>query len=432
MKIIFLANGNKKFYLIIFTLIIFLVFFTSFFKITANDGSRVATMESLVEKKTWQIENSLYGQETVDKLIYRGHLYSTKPPVLTLMGTGIYFVLHEFFYLDFYSDNPFFNAYYWITLILIGGAYILLLIYFYSSLRWFKLDENNRLLLTAALAFCTLYLPYSVTLNNHTIAGSFIFVSFYYYLKNKFKEGNVHFNLLLSGVFAGWASVIDIPSGTMFLAVIFLLHALSLRHKKVVVYILFAVPFIVLQFIFNYIVFESFFIHYLNSNNFQNIDYWINPKGIDALNHPWPLYLFNMLFGTHGLFLYTPLLFFSFYAMGKVIKRKSEFIIESIAVLFSFLVITLFYLYVGNNYGGTAYGFRYYIPITPLFIFFTAHLFTEAPKYKMVFLMVAAISFLFSAIGLTGIFFTPELYSINTGKSIFFPLLANYYMLLYK
>ena len=46
-----------------------------------NDGSRLATVESLVERHTWAIDDSPFLAGTQDKLLIGGHYYSDKSPV---------------------------------------------------------------------------------------------------------------------------------------------------------------------------------------------------------------------------------------------------------------------------------------------------------------------------------------------------------------
>lgn len=426
-------NIDKNFLILLILVTLILIIFTSSGnKNSANDGSRVATIESLVKRHTWDINNSIYGQKTIDKVIYNNHFYSDKPFALSLLGAGVYYILHYFVGLDFYSTGKA-NAYYWVTLIIMGGSQLLLTWYFYLSLKWLKIKRSSRLFVTSILVFGTLYLPYSTVLNNHTIAGTFLFISFYYYLKNKFKEGKQNTNLFLSGLFVSLAGVIDLFTSLPFLFIFFLLHWLINKKKGIILYIFGTLPFLLLQLFLNYKIFHTFFSIYLDLY-FKNprivlTSYWLNPSGIDSLNHSKFLYLFNILFGIHGLLLYTPVLILSFIVLYKIIKSKNhQFFYEAISISFSFLIITLFYLLITNNYGGASYGFRYYIALTPLLVFFLAFYFQQNQlKYYQINLLflLFLLSVLFSALGLKNIWVNTGIYIIEINKTIYFPLLQN-------
>lgn len=55
-----------------------------------NDASRMDTIQSIVERKSFIIDNSIF--ETGDRFLLNGHFYSDKPPILALSGSLIYFV----------------------------------------------------------------------------------------------------------------------------------------------------------------------------------------------------------------------------------------------------------------------------------------------------------------------------------------------------
>jgi len=418
---------------VFFVLLIILVVFTRVYPHNANDQSRIATIESLVINNTWNIDDSHFGNLTVDKVKYENKLYSSKPFTLSLMGAGVFYCLHNYFNLDFYTPNIK-NAYYWLTLFIIGGTFFLLLWYFYLATRWFKLEVKHRLFLTSILAFGTLYLPYSTTFNNHTVAGTFIFVSFFYYLKNKFKEGVELVNLFLSGFFVAWALVIDIPVGSIFLLVFLILNWFIIKEKvKIIFYVLGTLPFIALQTILNYIIFKSFFHVYVDSRTIEVINYWFNPVGIDALHQNKIVYLFNMFFGTHGIFLYMPILLLVFYAIYKIIKEKNvQLHREAILILIAFFGLTFFYLFTSANFGGLSYGFRYYIAIFPMLIYLLVYLFPpldKAFKFKKIIFILFLVSVLFSGLGLLEVYNCRPFIMIGEGEWAFFPLLYNFSLL---
>ena len=78
-----------------------------------NDGSRLASVEALVDQHTWAIDDSIFvkvppqdelnpyslelpsASGTMDKMLIGGHFYSDKPPVLTLYLAGIYWIAQK-------------------------------------------------------------------------------------------------------------------------------------------------------------------------------------------------------------------------------------------------------------------------------------------------------------------------------------------------
>src|SRR3984957_12146878 len=63
--------------------------------LSANDRSRWCTVWSLVERGTYQIDeiDAVPGWSTIDKVRQGGHYYSSKPPVLSTIVAGVYWVV---------------------------------------------------------------------------------------------------------------------------------------------------------------------------------------------------------------------------------------------------------------------------------------------------------------------------------------------------
>src|SRR5205085_626727 len=55
-----------------------------------NDGSRLATVECLVDYHTLAIDRSVFQPGTADKLLVAGHFYSDKSPVPAVLLAGVY------------------------------------------------------------------------------------------------------------------------------------------------------------------------------------------------------------------------------------------------------------------------------------------------------------------------------------------------------
>lgn len=362
-----------------FLLFIFLILFTEPYLNTFNIVSRYLTIESVVEDHDFIIDDK---SEATDDIIYRdGHWYSSKPPVLSILVSPVYYIAHNFFAQDFPSFDKFhdkqyyyslYPTVYFTSLIFMGGSFFLLLFYFYKTLQLLSVDKKYHLIWLLGLGAGTLFLSYSTNLNNHTIAGSLLFISFYYLLLLKKDSANIaklNQRLALSGLLASLAAVIDLPVGLTFYGLFFLYFFFKFGYKKIIYYIGPSLVIFAIHLYFNYQIFAG-----LLPGQFYK-EYWIGPDGLPTLplalpRHSWYMYIFNSLLGTHGLLSYTPLLAFSFWGMYRAIKSKSDFFWEALLVLFGFVVIVCFYTILARDYGGTAYGFRWLIAITPLIYFF--------------------------------------------------------------
>jgi hypothetical protein len=420
---------NKKNILIFLFFSFLVLFFTRNTVSNINPGSRFITMESIVERNTLAInEKQNY---TCDKIQRDGNFYSSKPPILSTAGSGIYYILHNFFNLSLpnsgiknYLEEE--NlAVYIITLILVGIPYLLLLIFFYKSLGFFQIKKENKILLLIGLGLGTLYLPYLTTLNNHVPAGSLLFISFYYLLKTKFNKNKVTNKkyIALSGFFASLAAVVDLPTGSIFLFLFFVYFLINEKKKYIFYYLAAGAP-IILTHLFLQIQITG---DILPAQLHQEL--WAK-SSIKTERDSILLYTFNIFLGARGYLLYTPLLIISFYSIFKIIKnKKNNFRQEAIMTVVAFIVITLFYILRARDYAGFSYGFRWFIAITPIVYFFTIFIFTEESFKKMrkYILMAVASSVVISFIGMYNPWAIPRLKITSENKEfiIHSPLVSN-------
>lgn len=372
-----------------------------------NPASRFLTMESLVEKGTFKITEKY--NYTCDKMFRDEDYYSSKPPVLSTMGAGIYYILHNFFNLNL-PDKPYFYAenlsVYLITLILVGGTYLLLLFYFYKILVLLKIRKEYQTLLLLGLGLGTLYLSYLPTLNNHTIAGSFLFIGFYYLLKLRLGEAKDYKkNIILCGFFTSLSAVIDLPTGLTFLALFYIYIFFIISKRQTVYYILAGVPIIIFHLFLNLQITGDFLPVQFHPEfgDYKNL-IW-NLLGSSGIPHQQNslIYAFNIFFGARGLLFYSPILIFAFYSIYKILKdKKNKFWKETILILSGFIIISLFYIIKIKDYAGCSYGFRWFIAITPIIYFFIIFLFTkkQSSKFKNIFTIVLIISIFISMVGL--------------------------------
>lgn len=410
-------NQHRLLLIFIFTILVVLSF-TDIRITNCNSASRFLTIESLAERGSFTIDEK--NNLTNDKVFIDGHYYSSKPPVLSVMGAGVYFILHQLFNLHFPDDIAFTRnsdlsvthspsvVIYLVTIILAGFSYLLLLYHFYLSLRFFKIEQKYKSLLILGLAFGTLYLPYATSLNNHVVVGAFLFMSFYHLLKIKIEKlgyKRLRTSVVYSGLFCSLAAVADLPTGMIFLGLFFVYYLFTIKPKKLLIfYILAAVPLLALHFYLNLLIIGDFLPAQLHP------EYWeVDPIGLPQLSGQEVkpsivYYLFHIFIGKRGLLLYTPILAFSFYSIFRIVRRKDHsFNKEAVLVLAGFVLITLFYCLLIRGYAGRTFGFRWFIAVTPLLYFFTIFLFTQKPRFQFFidfFLVCMVISILFALVGL--------------------------------
>jgi hypothetical protein len=387
-------NKYKRHIVLAFFLFaLFLILFTEPYFNTTNVTSRYLTIEAIVEDRDFIIDAKY--KATDDKIYREGHYYSSKPPLLSIAASSVYYVAHNFFGQDFPEFNNeetklkyYYSLYpivYITSLIFVGGTFLLMLFYFYKTLILFEVIKKYYLPLFLGLGLASLYFSYSVTLNNHTIAGSLLFIAFYYLLlikQNKYNYPKLNRHLAITGLLTSLTAVIDLPTGLTFCALFGLYFLIKLGFKKIFYYLW---PFLLifsLHLYFNYQIFGGLLPVQLYK------EYWIGPDGLPTLatyspRHSWYMYLFNILLGTHGFFSYTPLLILSFWGIYKTIKTKSDFLWEALMILFGFVIIICFYTILARDYGGSAYGFRWFITITPLIYFFIILLYRKSVRYTL-------------------------------------------------
>src|SRR5262245_40089886 len=151
-----------------------------------NDGSRLAMVESLADRDTFQIDDSIYVHPEVaaeppyaagdvllvragtkDKLYIDGHFYSDKSPVPGLLMAGAY-KLMRWCGLPAASERPDWFALA-MTWLFAGLPYVLAVWCVGRIMRHLAVPEPWNIVLTGVLALGSLALPYAEHVNNHIL-----------------------------------------------------------------------------------------------------------------------------------------------------------------------------------------------------------------------------------------------------------------------
>ncbi len=335
----------------------------------ANDISRWCTVWSLLERGTYVIDDCPWQLETQDKVLREPkgtsgqspakHFYSSKPALLPTLIAGILYparwatgvpldrvVPQE--RLPRWTQKPDPNSpngvkgvletptdpakwpayiFYFKPIILLLNIlpYAIFLVLFARLLDRLALGDWTWFFCLIAAAFGTYLLPFTQTLNNHTIAAWSVFFAVYSFLRI-WDEGMLNgWRFAATGFFAAFAAANDLPA----LALLPLLFGLLvLRHpRETLIYFVPAALIPIVAFLAaQYAVFGEVKLAY---ESFGSDEYlyegslWKTPLDLDAFNdHPEPyaVYFFHMTLGHHGILSLTPIFLFSAWGAARLIR----------------------------------------------------------------------------------------------------------------
>jgi len=338
----------------------------------ANPKSRYATIDSLVHRGTFIIDESRY-VKTSDRVKLNGHFLSPKPPVLPTLSAGCYWVFTRVTNKTFASDE---KAVLLFLDIIVGFLpHILLLFFFYRFLLVWIERESALVLSFVAVAFNYIGLGYATGMNNHTPAAAALFISFFHaYLLHSGRSDSRH-RWFLSGLLAGLAATLELWAAVYCVAITLYLAGRDWR-RTVSIFIPSSLPFLALHFFLSYISTGSLEPIYLRPElYFYPGSYWFDKIGIDAAREPKPIYFFHMILGHHGLLAMTPVLFLACWSLCCSLSKGAARRAEAALIGISSLITALLLGFRTNNYGGLCAGFRWLIIIMPpLFLFVAAWL----------------------------------------------------------
>ncbi len=338
-----------------------------------NDISRVATIEALVEHSTWTIDNSPWVDLTKDKISINGKFYSDKMPLLSFLGAGLYAIIHYGFGMTLALDCSLIGssrAYYWLTFALVGVPVVLMLWLFFDFARRQNAPLWVAVTGTIVLGIGTMIFPYSLVFNNNMPSACLVFAAFYVLVTRV--ENNRRW-LVLAGLLASLAISFDLLSGIMAMGLACI--ALARYRTKFIFFVLGALIPLGLTAWLDYQIAGTIIPPYMITGGYVYPGSALNQTvaGIVASGDQ-VAYAFRMFLGSNGLFAYNPLLCFAL--TGGIIvtlNRKHPLWIEGASTLFGFVLLSLYLVTNTDNYGGLAYGERWFIVSIPTlfaFIFF--------------------------------------------------------------
>jgi len=344
-----------------------------------NATSRLATAYALVHDGTFYIDRppaeapNPFEINTVDKVYVYDRVLSSKPPILPLIMTAQYWVLHHVGGMSLERKEDIKPIAQILTATLFVSSYVVTLLFFSALLRLFGVAPTVHLYFLAALAFGSQLAGYSAQINNHVPGAAALLAAIYFclrILKSSDTPRPLHF--LLFGISGALTHTFELPM-TIFIA--FCGIALLLRFPKQTLLFggLGMAPILVLHFGVLWATTGLPLPVQLRKDLYLfEGSRWRTPVGVEALHEPKLLYLFHMTLGRHGVFTLFPVLLLGLWSLLRALVLPVASRGFTLAGGAGLLVLTAYYVQSTNNYGGMAYGFRWYIAAMPLLLVIAA------------------------------------------------------------
>jgi len=359
-----------------------------------NDGSRLATVEALVDHHTLAIDRSIFVDVptegpspypdsipvlklgTQDKLFIDGHWYSDKSPLPALFLALVYWTLQSLTGLVAAQDPGTFC--FWMTLANSGLAYVLAVACVDRMAAILELDARQRWLLVGSFALGSIALIYTQHVNNHILfLGLAALVTLQ--LVQLAKDGIASWpRMLLLGAAAGLAYSADLGVGPPL--IVTLLGVIVWRTgsgMSVAKFLLGAGPWLILHHAVNYAVGGAL----KPANAVPEYLAWPgSPFSAETmtgqLNHPSVFHFFayaaQMLVGKQGFLFHNLATLLVLPAAFRLWRTRNDAVAYRPEVVWALAWCALgwlAYAATSNNYSGGCLSIRWFVPLlAPLYL----------------------------------------------------------------
>ncbi|RPI83060.1 MAG: hypothetical protein EHM42_08805, partial [Planctomycetaceae bacterium] len=196
---------------------------------SANDRSRWSTVWSMAERGTYQIDEIIRkpGWDTIDKVYLGEHFYSSKPPFVAVVATGIYRAVKQAYGYDLSTQTH--EAVRTVLLILNALPWIIALFVLSAIVERYGQSDFARIFAIATAALGTFLTPFLITLNNHSPAA----VAFVFSLAPLLRIGEgsrAWWRFALAGFFAATCACCELPAALWGLIALGLAARASVRQ----------------------------------------------------------------------------------------------------------------------------------------------------------------------------------------------------------
>jgi len=384
-----------------------------------NDGSRLATVESLVDRHSFAIDDSVFVQVprpgdpataapyphddplllqygTSDKLFINGHFYSDKSPVPAVLMAGVYQGLQWIAGVTARRQPAQFC--YWLTLASSGLAYVLATWCIFQLGEPLRLSMPLRVLLTASFGGATVALPYVRQVNSHIVllaVTSALLLCLARLAEDTRRQRRPAWPRALAvGALAGLGYTMDLGIGPALLASTLALVAYRCRSVSAVgVAALAAAPWVMAHHALNYAIGGTL----QPANTVPEYFAWpgspFNPSNLTGTwKHTLPdllIYASGLLVGRRGFLSHNLPLILALVALTRLPWRR---LAESPEILFAGVVCVmtwLVYAMTSNNYSGVCASIRWFVPLLAPGYFVLAVFLREQPDYRRDFVLLS-------------------------------------------
>ena len=334
------------------------------------EASRLALVEAIADQGVYHIENTHF--RTVDKVIRNNHIYSDKPPTLSWCAAQVSKVITLF------SGKNFTNSYAFMVFMLdmLFGCLVnaLIFLWLFRHLCRSARGSVKLKLLFAMLCCCGSWLfSYMTIFSNHVPAALAVMgmlVSLDKYRRRQDKRAAAW-----AGFSGGVLFTLDFVCGAAFLAAavpaVWFLAAKEQRFKHALRCAASGLCVILFSVSLNHAAYGTILPLYVASGGTFT-------PGTDDKNML--MYFVEMLFTYRGLFSYQLFLLLVFPAIW-FMRRKLK--VNDIAMLSASFATIIIYGVITNEFGGFSYGFRYLIPVIPVFYFYASKWVLESRNAKL-------------------------------------------------
>ncbi|HTI50822.1 MAG TPA: hypothetical protein VL475_07720 [Planctomycetaceae bacterium] len=347
---------------------------------SANDRSRWCTVWSLVERGTYEIDEIIRqpGWDTIDKVRYREHFYSSKPPHLSTLTAGLYWGLKRAAGLDLLAKTH--ETVHAILLVVNWLPWIVALALLAALVERFGRSDWSRLFVVVAAAFGTFLTTFLTTFNNHTVAATSVVFAIYPALGILLEGRRGWWRFALAGFWGAFAVCNELPA-CAFGAALFLMLVRKAPRETLAVFVPAALVPLGAFFYTNWLCtggLMPFYASFGSAANdyykyvFEGIpSYWMNPSAIDRGESSAALYFLHCTIGHHGIFSLSPI--FLLTAAGWLtLRRNRSAPLVGVSLLGLVLTVWVLAFYLlqtkSYNYGGVTSGLRWSFWLIPLWL----------------------------------------------------------------
>jgi hypothetical protein len=387
-----------------------------------NDGSRLATVESLVDYHTWAIDDSIFvrvppdlnprpyseadpalnRRGTCDRLWINGHFYSDKSPAPALAMAGEYWIVQRLTGLSANVAPDVFCR--MMTILSSGLAYVVAVWCIFRLGSPIGLDLRWRLALAASFGCATVAATYAEHANNHIVLlaiAAAVTVELAWVVVGHASA----WRFALIGALVGMGYTVDLGAGPVLLAATATMIAIRLRRRPWAVLTagLCAVPFVLLHHVINYSIGGTIgpanaVAEYLR---WPGSPFFFQPI-TGGWNHPsvtrFVLYSLDMLVGKRGIFGHDLPIFLALVtapAIWRFARRERPLLLHA---LFWSAGAWLLYGATSTNSSGVCCSIRWLVPLVAPGYFALALVLRDQPDRRADFLILSAWGTIYSGI----------------------------------